>query len=196
MFPEYRYVLRLNNDGYANSGKAHQFYWWANALGIKPDQLQPDDFILKLKHNPLAISGSPYIVVQPSTITWGKDIEAIRTVGYPLPVYGVGMLNEYKHENWIDYRGHSLTDVAYLIDNPNCKLFVGINSAITILASMLGKPTIMCHFSMINKTGDVFARESGVSTMFPGNVDLITPGESELQTVINYMLRKNNGNKI
>ena len=85
----------------------------------------------------------------------------------------------------IDFRGHTLLQVARLINH--CTLFVGLCSSIGKLAEYLGKPTIMCHFS------PTIMEQVGVSyTDHPGNIDLLIPDEQDIEYACFELLERNN----
>ena len=195
-FPERDDVLRLDNKGYGTSGMNHQFFWWASALSIKPQELKPEDFSLSLQKDETPFfkkhGDAPYIVIQPDTISDGKQSDAIFKAQYRLPAYTVGKTSERLVPYTHDARGMNLTDVARLVSG--CHLFVGINSSITILASMMGKPTIMNHFESPTKQAHEYVKESGVTTsVFRGNLDLITPTAHELESAMSHLFKLHYG---
>lgn len=113
----------------------------------------------------------PWIGVQVNTKTGDlKRIPAIWEADYPGPVVAFGTDATYMRADWTPVVGQSLTVVAHCLRQ--CRVFVGVCSAITRLAAMLGVPTIMCHYGQGTMPNDGVAECGGMDVYLPTWMEL------------------------
>jgi hypothetical protein len=107
-------------------------------------QMTPETFVpLKLKET---VERGDYIVVQSTSISEWKSCQALSAVAWPFPVkvlHKTGDPNPMVSGGEI-LRDRPLREIAKLISG--ARLFVGIHSAMTVLAFYLGTPLVACHF--------------------------------------------------
>lgn len=119
----------------------------------------------------------PWIGIQANTKTGDlKRIPAITEADYPWPVVAFGDDATYLRSDWIHMTGQPLSVVAACLRR--CTVFVGIASAVTRLAAMLGVPTLMCHYCAAVVPND------GVSRDCLHGTDMTLPMWMELETWI------------
>lgn len=107
-------------------------------------QMTPETFVpLKLKET---VERGDYIVVQSTSISEWKSCQALSAVVWPMPIKVLHKTGDPEPMvlGGEVLRDRPLCEIAKLIFG--ARLFVGIHSAMTVLAFYLGTPLVVCHF--------------------------------------------------
>lgn len=128
-----------------------------------------------------------YICTQMDSMSNWKSIPSIGEVleGYELPVLSFVHKNERFVPGSIVINNIALLNIYHTI--MNSRYFVGICSALTRFAAMLGVPTIMCHFDSRHLVQGVGRADNPQLDLNPLNVDLVKPTGEELKGEIDRL---------
>lgn len=148
--------------------------------------LPPDDGVtpllpllpnIRVKHD----NEKAYMTLQVDSVASWKSIKALFYAKLPLPSVCI-MLEGQRARGDVLVKNNSPEQVANVM--LDAAMHIGICSSMTRFASMLGLPTIMCHFDRKSTESQGVVKPH----LNPYNVDLFTPDEKQIEEAFEYVL--------